>query len=96
MVEQTEAQTPTRLRLGVVIHALCLIPSGIERNCKVQPVGNGEQDADEPHGQAADLHHPRILPGVHLHRVNDGHVAVDTDAGQEKDPTVEVDLYTQG
>ena len=49
-------------------------------------------DGEEPHGQAAGLHHPGLPARVHLDCVNHGQVAVQNDAGQQEDATVKVDL----
>lgn len=57
-----------------------------------KPVRDGEDQGDEPDQQAADVSEPRSLLGVQLGGVNDGQVAIQNDAKEQKDPTVEVDL----
>lgn len=95
MVEQAGGQAPVKPRLGerrVVVDTLLFVSSGVPHRLQEVPVGDGEEDGEKPHGQAAGLHHPGLPARVHLDRVDHGQVAVQTDAGQQEDATVKVDL----
>lgn len=90
-------QFPIKDSIGVepevVWNTLCSVVSpGILNSMGKDPVREGEQQREDPHRQAADVNHPGVPAGVHLGRVDDGQVAVQTDARQQEDPTVEVDL----
>ena len=69
-----------------------MVSSVILHSLQEDPVRDGEDQGEAPHSKAAGVNHPWLSTGVHLCGVNDGQVAVHTDAGQQKDPTVEVEL----
>ena len=96
VVEQARHQAPVDVRLGVeriVMNALYSVPHPLAgHGPQEDPVRDGEEQGEEPHGQAAGLHHPGLPAGVHVCSVDDGEVAVQADAGQQEDPAVEVDL----
>lgn len=77
------------------MNALCFVSPYILQSLQKDPVRDGEEQGEEPHYHAADVDDPGVPAGVHLGGVDDGQVAVQTDAGQEEDPTVEVDLKEQ-
>lgn len=56
------------------------------------PVRDGEQYGDEPHRAAARLDDPRGSAREHRRGMNNGQIAVQADAGQQEDATVEVYL----
>ncbi len=90
MVEPTRGQIP---RNRIIWNTFCFIlTSGFFEVCTKYPVRNGEQKAEEPDHQAATMSHHWLFTRIHLHCVNDGQVAVKTDAGQHENATVEIDL----
>ena len=56
------------------------------------PVRDGEEQGEEPRGQAAGLHRPGLPAGEEACGAEDGEVAVQAHADQQEDPAVEVDL----
>ncbi len=91
MVEPTRGQTP-RIR-RIIWNTFCsILTSGVLVVCEKYPVRNGEQKAEEPDHQAATMSQHWLFTRIHLHCVNDGQVAVKTDAGQHENATVEIDL----
>lgn len=91
MVEQTSGQTP-RIRL-VNWNTFCsILTSRVLVVVKKYPVRDGEQKAEEPDHQAATVSHHWLFTRIHLHCVNDGQVAVKTDAAKHENATVEIDL----
>lgn len=79
-------------KLVIVANTLFCVSSVVIHSLQKHPVRDGEEQGEEPHCQAAALHHPWLLTGIHLGGMDDGQVAVQTDAGQQEDPTVEVNL----
>lgn len=77
------------------MNTLSFVPSVILHSLQKDPVRDGEDKGEKPHCEAADLNDPGIPAGVHLGSMDDRQVAVQTDTGQEKDPTVEVNLRVQ-
>lgn len=95
VVEQAWCQSPVTYRPGgkpvVVANTLYSLSSDTLHSLQKDPVGDREDQREEPDCQAAHMNHPGLPAGVHLGRMDDGQVAVQTDAGQQEDPTVEVD-----
>lgn len=77
------------------MNTLRFLSSFIRQSLQKDPVRDGEEHREEPHYQAANVNDQGVPAGVHLGGVDDGQVAVQTDAGQEEDPAVEVDLKEQ-
>lgn len=91
MVEQTRVQMP-RFR-GVKRNTFYFIlTSAVPDGLKEYPVRNGEQKAEEPDHQAATVNHRGLFTRKHLHCMDNGQVAVKTDAGEHENATVEIDL----
>lgn len=78
--------------LCIVTHTVCFESPVIPHRLQKDQVRDGEEEGENPHCHAADLNHPGLPAGVHLGSMDDRQVAVQTDAGQKKDPTVEVNL----
>ena len=96
-VEQARGQPPVdtgaRSRQRVVVDTLYSAPRpDLRRGPQEDPVGDGEEQGEEPYGQAAGLHHPGLPAGEEVCGAEDGEVAVEAHADQQEDPTVEVDL----
>lgn len=77
------------------MNTLGSVSSDILRSLQKDPVMDGEEKGEKPHCQAADLNDPGLPAGVHMGSMDNRQVTVQTDAGQEKDPTVEVNLRVQ-
>ncbi len=61
-------------------------------NTEKDPIRDGQEQAEDTDDQAATVNHHRLFMRKQLYSTDDGQTAVNTEAGQREDTTVEIDL----
>lgn len=88
MVEEARPQ----LEVCVLVNTLCSFMFYRFCSHQINPVGDGEEQGYDPDQQADDMSKFVVSAREQLHRMYEGQVAIQTDANQQKDPTVKVYL----
>ncbi len=85
---KTRGKTLGIRRVIVNTYLVTLICANTEKD----PIRDGHEQAEDTDDQAATVNHHRLFTRKQLYSTDDGQIAVDTEAGQREDTTVEIDL----
>lgn len=90
---KTRGKTPgiRWIRVNTFQFTLICATDGTQKD----PIRDGKEQAEDTN-QAATVNHHRLFTRKQVYSTDDGQIAVNTEAGQREDTTVEIELKREG